>query len=334
MTYAFTGSGGTRSEEGMREMTFEIRPLDPTTDFSRVAELLSLVELEPVTEAMLLETDAARPDGEIRQQLVAVDATGVIVGFGETGRVPWHKPGLFWTFVVVAPEVRTRGIGSALFASVLEFSRGHGALTMRACTRETCADGLRFAERVGFRIERQAFESVLEIATFAESRFAGTAESLEASGLRFFTFADLEGTPEEQHRLYDLNIITGLDVPGYDDVGVRPFEQFRKDVLEAYWFRPEGQIIAADGERWVGLAALGEVSPGMMYNMMTGVLREYRGRKIALALKLRAVEVCRKLGARYMRTDNDSQNQPMLAVNRKLGYQPEPGVYVLLKEPV
>jgi GNAT superfamily N-acetyltransferase len=314
-------------------MVFELRALDPATDFPRVAELLSLVDSEPVTDAALHESERARPEGEIRQRLVAVDPAGAIVGFGEAGRVPWHKPGLFWTFVVVAPEVRTRGIGSSLFASMLEFSRGQGSLTMRACVRENCAEGLRFAEKRGFRIDRHAFESVLEIATFDEHRFAGTIEALEASGLRFFTFADLEGTPEQQRKLYDLNIITGLDVPGYDDEGVRPFEQFRKDVLEAYWFRPEGQIIAADGERWVGLAALGEVTPGMMYNMMTGVLREYRGRKIALALKLRAVEVCRQRGARYMRTDNDSQNQPMLAVNRKLGYQPEPGFYVLLKEP-
>jgi hypothetical protein len=26
-----------------------------------------------------------------------------------------------------------------------------------------------------------------------------------------------------------------------------------------------------------------------------------------------------------MRTNNDSENAPMLAVNRKLGYRPEPG---------
>jgi hypothetical protein len=30
------------------------------------------------------------------------------------------------------------------------------------------------------------------------------------------------------------------------------------------------------------------------------------------------------IGARYPRTNNDSQNAPMLVVNRKLGYRPEP----------
>ena len=53
----------------------------------------------------------------------------------------------------------------------------------------------------------------------------------------------------------------------------------------------------------------------------------WRGRGIALALKLLAIRAARRYGARYLRTNNDSENAPMLAVNRKLGYQPAPGYY-------
>jgi hypothetical protein len=35
----------------------------------------------------------------------------------------------------------------------------------------------------------------------------------------------------------------------------------------------------------------------------------------------------RRYGVRYLRTNNDAENAPMLAVNRKLGYRPEPGCY-------
>jgi GNAT superfamily N-acetyltransferase len=65
---------------------------------------------------------------------------------------------------------------------------------------------------------------------------------------------------------------------------------------------------------------------------MTGVLREYRGRDIALALKLRAIQVARAREMRTMWTNNDSENAPMLAINRKLGYQPEPGVIRLIRQ--
>jgi GNAT superfamily N-acetyltransferase len=66
------------------------------------------------------------------------------------------------------------------------------------------------------------------------------------------------------------------------------------------------------------------------YNAFTGVLREYRGRGLAQALKLQTILLAKEEGMRYVRTHNDSNNTPMLAVNRKLGYKPEPGYYHLL----
>lgn len=60
------------------------------------------------------------------------------------------------------------------------------------------------------------------------------------------------------------------------------------------------------------------------------MLRDYRGRGLAQALKLQTVLLARRAGMRTIRTNNDSLNAPMLAVNRKLGYRPEPGYYELL----
>jgi hypothetical protein len=49
------------------------------------------------------------------------------------------------------------------------------------------------------------------------------------------------------------------------------------------------------------------------------------------ALKLLAIRCARRCarryGAVYIRTHNDSENAPILAINRKLGYQPRPGLY-------
>lgn len=65
-----------------------------------------------------------------------------------------------------------------------------------------------------------------------------------------------------------------------------------------------------------------------MYNMITGVDRAHRGRGVALALKLLSIEYARRCGADYIRTHNDAENAPILAINRKLGYQPQPGLYL------
>ena len=96
------------------------------------------------------------------------------------------------------------------------------------------------------------------------------------------------------------------------------------------WFQPAGQILAAAGDEYVGLAAVGYFEDqNYMYNNITGVLRDYRGRKIAQALKLLTIRYAQAYGAATIRTSNDSENAPMLAINRKLGYKPLPGKYLM-----
>lgn len=63
------------------------------------------------------------------------------------------------------------------------------------------------------------------------------------------------------------------------------------------------------------------------------VRREFRGQHRATALKLLAIRMTRQHGMARMRTNNDSESGPMLAINRKLGYVPEPGEYWLIQGP-
>ena len=199
--------------------------------------------------------------------------------------------------------------------------------------RDNDPGSLRFAERYGFQKRRHIFESRLTLATFDTGRFAGARERAEASGVRFFSLADLGDSEEAQRRLHAINAAWSHDVPGREG-DFMPFEQFRKTVCSASWYRPDGQIVAAAGDTWVGMAAVGYfANTNSMYNMFTGVDPAWRGRGIALALKLLAIDCARRYGADYITTNNDSENAPMLAVNRKLGYQPEPGFYQMLRQP-
>ena len=79
-------------------------------------------------------------------------------------------------------------------------------------------------------------------------------------------------------------IRAALDIPGY--VGdFLNYEDFCQMVFGSSWYFPEGQIVAADGDRIVGLAALGDyATAGYLVNNMTGVLPEYRGRTLLLVL--------------------------------------------------
>jgi len=313
-------------------ISIHLRPVNPQTDFPRMAELMSLNEPEPVTIEDLNKWLKQAASERIQRRTAALDEQGYLLGSNNTGRDPWMTPGRFWIEVVVNPAVSRQGIGARLYTDALEFAQAQGATSLENEVRDDLPDMLRFWAKRGFVINRHLFESTLDLPAFDEQRFTGVIERQTANGIRFFTLADLVNTQEEQKQLYEINRRYAFDIPGREQT-FAPFEQFQKNIFEASWYRAEGQIVAADGERWIGMTAAGYFpSTNSMYNMMTGVEPMYRGRGIALALKLLVIRWAKAYGVSYLRTNNDSENAPMLAVNRTLGYQPQPGKYLLLHQ--
>lgn len=314
-------------------MPFTVRELTPADDIRRAA-LLNLTTTEPVTAADLAKWRRAEHPSRIVYRVGAADETGWIVGYAHALRDPWLAAGMYWLYVVVDPPARRRGVGSLLFNAIRGFARTHGATHYHTEVSDTLSESLAFAKRRGFAIERHIFESTLHLATFGETRFRGTIERAEAAGIRFFTLADEGDSEAARRRVWEVETRVCQDIPGGSEGATRPFEAWVQQVCQAAWYRSDAQIVAADGTRWIGLSALGyyDVPQPIMYQIITGVDRAYRGRGLALALKLLTIRCARRYGAAYIRTNNDSENVPILTINRKLGFQPEPGSYRLLSE--
>jgi GNAT superfamily N-acetyltransferase len=269
-------------------------------------------------------------EGEIRVTTLALDDNCQAIGYWDVDYEPWREHGYFYIKVIVAPEERGRGLGAKMYEDALYMAHEHGATHLKSSVREGDLISLKFAERRGFKIEHRTFVSTLDLTDFDERRFDDLMARVHAEGFHFFSLAEAGVTDENKRKLYEVNRATGLDNPG-NDGSFPDFQTFSEDVFEASWFRADTQILASYKERWVGLAAIGIYpADNHAYNAFTGVLREYRGRGLAQALKLQTIRLAKQRGMRYVRTDNDSKNTSMLAVNRKLGYEPEPGYYRLL----
>ncbi len=305
-----------------------IRLAVPERDFGAIAEIMTEA-LYPTTETQVHEWESRQWEGMIVNRLVA-EWDGGVVGYGLSAHQSWQPHGQFEVWVAVRKAQQRRGVGARLYEATLDNALGHGATVITSEVHEGDEASLRFAQARGFRVERHAFESQLDVTAFDETPFAGVIEAVEAGGIRFFSLADMD-TPEVRHGLHEVNAATARDIPGYAGDFLN-YDDFCQMVFASSWYFPEGQIMAADGDRIVGLAALGNYAgEGCIYNNMTGVLPEYRGRKIALALKLLSIRAARQRGVRYLRTSNDSENAPMLAINRKLGYKPEAGIFRLIR---
>lgn len=239
-----------------------------------------------------------------------------------------HLRGPGWAAwnVIVDREHRGRGFGRALSAALEPALAAHAPRGLDAEVRDADSASRAWAERRGFALYAHRFESVLDLERFDAEPHAAELERARASGLRFFTMAEVPGE-EATRQAYEMIAPSPQDPSGPQ----MSFETFRDRFMTDPFMPPEGVVVAADGERWVGVSVpvwLGENREDL-HTRFTGVDPAYRGRGLAVALKLLTVEYAKRAGAKRMRTSNDSRNAPILAVNRHLGYEPLPGVWQL-----
>ena len=317
-------------------MKVAVREVNPESDFVQLVPILSEAWAEPISVEQLQEWDADRPEGQVRRRSVLVTETGEVIGYSDVHHEPWMGDGRFDLYVTIAKTYRQRGYGQQFYENAVQWAEAHQATRLDSGVLEQCTEGLAFAQKRGFVVDRHMFKAKIDLATFDGTPYDGLLESLKAEGIRFFSLAEAGDTQAARRKLYALNYACSMDDPSSTGVFI-DFENFNRNFDMASWFRAEGQILASamvDGEeKYVGLSAVGYFAhTNSMYNLFTGVDRGYRGRKLAQALKLLSIRFAKEYGADYILTHNDSQNAPMLAVNRKLGYLPLPGVYRLVKQ--
>ncbi|MCP4425543.1 MAG: GNAT family N-acetyltransferase [Chloroflexi bacterium] len=301
-------------------------------DLPELATLISEVSVEPMSVLQLKDWHSRQSEGRTRRCRVAVDANGQIVGYNLLQHEAWEEDGLFYCEVIVQPKRQGQGLGGFLYDEAMTAVPTLNIKKLKGDARDDKPEWLRFAQKRGFAVRRHLFESMIDLGVFDERPFAGLIESVEKTGICFFSLADVGDSEEARRKLHAVNVTVSADSPGSD--GAFPnFEEFNEMFNTVSWYRPEGQIVAVDEDEYVGLAAVSyNAETNAMYNNITGVLSAYRGRKIAQALKLLIIRYAKAYGAVSIRTSNDSENAPMLAINRKLGYQPLPGTYLLEKD--
>ena len=123
------------------------------------------------------------------------------------------------------------------------------------------------------------------------------------------------------------------DVPNTRDWTLR-FEDIvtdarRPDYIPECWLAAE----APDGT-FVATSSLWRTKdPEVAWVGLTGVRPEYRRQGLATALKVAAARWARDNGVRVIRTDNESANQAMLTLNRRMGFQ-ERTVEIAFRKPL
>ena len=315
--------------------TTSLRPVELERDFGQLAELFTAEQNDPATESGLRSDYEAHKERIIRL-MMAENEQGELVGFNwmTRSRVDPKQANLY---VIVKPEHCGQGVGRRLYTDLEQAAKSAQVTQLEASVRDDCPKCRSFADRSGFSEKKHSIGMALDLTAFDDRPYDTTISKLREEGFQFTSMDILGNTEQNQRKLYDLNDTAVSETPGSEGVhSWLDFNDFQKSVCQADWYKPAGQMIVIDTASgiWAGMSAITCFKGAdYAYNLFTGVDKRYRGRKLAQAVKVLALLYAREvLKVNTVRTNHNTQNEPMIAIDRKLGYIQTPGSFTMVRK--
>jgi GNAT superfamily N-acetyltransferase len=297
-------------------MVFEIRTARPD-DAVGVARVWAATMPQLVKTARAIELQLKH--GHSQEVRIAVDGADV-VGYANIYLPPAdaEAPRVRVT-IQVPPEYRKRGIGSALTTAITERCVELGAGRLLVVVGDD-ADSQAFATKRGFTIGRRMSHSAADLTATREP-------VAPPEGLRVATYDELD--PQQ---LYDAEVQVRDDDPSGLSGGPAYDEWVRTS-----WSNPDNRydlsVAVLDGDRVLSfVTTTADPDRELIWSNLTGTIPSARGRGLAKVVKSVALARSRDAGFTVASTGNDAANEPMLAVNRWLGYQETGGAWTAEKD--
>ncbi|MFI8488711.1 GNAT family N-acetyltransferase [Streptomyces rubrogriseus] len=295
-------------------MTVLVRDLrsDAPADVAAFAQVrhLALPFILWTPEAVVHRLVHSHPDARSRSLVAEED--GEVIGTAQLGLVhDSPEPGQAYLNVYVHPERFRRGAGGLLVRTAEEHLMGEGARKLYSWVLDGPTH-LAFAERHGYERRRASHFLRLDLANAALPPLGSPPPGVE---LR--TAADYADDPRP---VFELDAATVADEPSDVEVEFTDYEAW----LAETWRHPLldrelTTVVVVDGRPAAFSVAH---TDGLRYaTAMTGTVRARRGRGLAKLAKTAALHRARAAGYTEALTGNDTDNGPMLAINKWLGYE-------------
>lgn len=297
---------------------FEEHDIDALVSFIEHARPREAMTAEQINSQMRFAASLKT----VKRVLVCNAATLVgSMGFG----YPIADPGEPWFFkIVAAPNDRYSEIASLLFKHLLGTMQTFDACEARSQVREDDLFDVHFLEENSFVEYARQWESCLDLRSCDTDLLAANV-ALPAE-IEFTTLAAHGVEDGILRAIYDLFLPLLADVPSPEPPPMPNFAKFCETFLDPKLRRPELFHLALKDGAPVGLLVHrenGTDGTGLQIDFL-GVHRDYRKYRIALTLKILGMRTAKLLGYRSIRTWNDTANQPVLALNEKLGFARQP----------
>ena len=246
-----------------------------------------------------------------------------------------YHPKKFYLGIAVLPEYQGQGLGKAMYAHLIAALRPFEPDTFTSGTIADRVRGVRFLQDNGFQEIQREQTSKCDPSGFDPAGFADALVRAEKQGIVIRTFAELKDTDSDAYtKLEALHWQIHQDIPHAEELTRPDFDEWMKR-FDSPRFLPEGNFIAIDTETnaFIGVSILwGSGANTDLHTGMTGVLRDYRKRGIAMAMKVRALSFAKERGSTAVWTSNEVNNTGMLGINFRLGFVKQPEELQFMKK--
>lgn len=296
----------------MTVLVRDLRPDDPA-DVAAFAHVrhVALPFILWTPEAVVHHLLHTHPDA--RSRSLVAEENGEMIGTAQVGLVhDSPEPGQAYLNIYVHPDRLRRGAGGLLVRTAEEYLATEGATKLFAWVLDEPGN-LAFAERHGYARRRSAHFLRFDLAN-------GTLPPLPSPppGVELRTAADFADDPRP---MFELDAETLADEPSDVDVEFTDYEAWLAETWRHPLLDRELTTVAVVDGRPVAFS-VAYTDGGTRYaTAMTGTVRAHRGRGLAKLTKTDSLYRARAVGYTEALTGNDTDNAPMLAINKWLGYE-------------
>jgi GNAT superfamily N-acetyltransferase len=266
--------------------------------------------------------------GDPREVWLAPGRAGGAAGWYRLELPERENRGRGYLELVVHPEERRRGVGTALLQHAAARGAEHGRSVLNGPARDG-TPGEAFARATGAEAGVMEVQRMQNLRTLDEGRIAGLREQAERAAAGYSLVSWTGAVPEEfieqaaalYAALNDAPHSPGEEPAAWDERRVR-----EGDARRPIYGTRDYTVVArhdASGE----LAALSEVmvepaDPGWGHQAITAVTRKHRGHRLGLLVKVAMMDWLATAEPQVERivTWNAESNAHMIAVNEALGY--------------
>ena len=277
----------------------------------------------------LMKEEAGWPCDKLFKRFV-VQADNEVVAAGVCFEAYWqYQPGTVHLHFEINPDHASEQILPDLYTALLAFlKRREDKVLCLACGASE-EDGVRvqFLKKKGYAKVMSWVSSELPVAEFDLGGLGPVTEQVALAGIRIVTLRQLkEMELDWKRKLRDLRYALHCDVPSPDPATKPLLSEFEEMVLRDLALVEDAFFVAlAKDGSFVGMSNVwrNDATGKRLDAGLTGVVRSYRRKKIATALKVHTIRFAQVAGAETISTGNEEKS-PMFRLNLALGFEPGP----------